>query len=254
LDPSYGLNFTDSRRVPLALLLLPLLSQRRKGRLDFVILVVALYSSRRRCPFLVISAFELFHGFLQIGRPKDPLKSFEGQDGVGSKQFFLYAKFLSSLLLLPYSFLREIERAREKRDKTRPERRGGRRTKLTSSVSSRARRRKRVFFSFALKAMWVFSNLSLWGVGRSGKRIFGSKLFYFSCCVPSLKKGVCVAISCSLTLSLSLSVSLSPSLKNLSLSCLFYMITSLSLSLSLSVTFMRYYIKLQHWFCFLACL
>ena len=252
------MNFTDSRRVPLALLLLPLLSRRRKGRLDFVILVVALYSSRRRCPFLVISAFELFHGFLQIQSTKGSALrfegQFEGQDGVGSKQFFLYAKFLSSLLLLPYSFLREIERAREKRDKTRPERRGGRRTKLTSSVSSRARRRKRVFFSFALKAMWVFSNLSLWGVGRSGKRIFGSKLFYFSCCVPSLKKGVCVAISCSLTLSLSLSVSLSPSLKNLSLSCLFYMITSLSLSLSLSVTFMRYYIKLQHWFCFLACL
>lgn len=104
---------------------------------------------------------------------------FEGQDGVGSKQFFLYAKFLSSLLLLPYSFLREIERAREKRDKTRPERRGGRRTKLTSSVSSRARRRKRVFFSFALKAMWVFSNLSLWGVGRSGKGFLGRNFFLF---------------------------------------------------------------------------
>ena len=251
------MNFTDSRRVPLALLLLPLLSQRRKGRLDFVILVVALYSSRRRCPFLVISAFELFHGFLQIGRPKDPL--FVSKDNSKDRtewvrNSFFYMQNFFPLFCSSPSFLREIERAREKRDKTRPERRGGRRTKLTSSVSSRARRRKRVFFSFALKAMWVFSNLSLWGVGRSGKRIFGSKLFYFSCCVPSLKKGVCVAISCSLTLSLSLSVSLSPSLKNLSLSCLFYMITSLSLSLSLSVTFMRYYIKLQHWFCFLACL
>ena len=72
-------------------------------------------------------------------------------------------------------------------------------------------------------------------------------------------KKVCVWLFCALflfllskahvrTLSLSLSLSL---LKNLSL--LFYIITSLSLSLSL-VTFIRYYIKLQHWFCFLACL
>ena len=145
--PPYGLNLR-TRRAFLSLFFFSLFfffffSRGFYKRVDSILL----YSSSSRD--LVSSQMPL-PGYFSVRT----LPRFSSNRSTKGSALRFYAKFLSSLLLLPYSFLREIERAREKRDKTRPERRGGRvvRNSLLPSLLE-PEEESECFLSFALKAM-----------------------------------------------------------------------------------------------------